>query len=66
MWCPQDLLFINDGNDKMVEGTDLYNFDKMRMIAKIITTLNEYVDGNRSFRNVVSSVFHFDLSDFVM
>lgn len=44
MIYPQDLLFINDGNDKMVEGTDLYNFDKMRMIAKVITTLQEYVD----------------------
>ncbi|KNC76624.1 hypothetical protein SARC_10882, partial [Sphaeroforma arctica JP610] len=35
-------VFINDGNEKMIPNTKMYNFDRLRRIAEICTSLNAY------------------------
>jgi hypothetical protein len=38
----QDLLFLDDGNPTDVPGTQMHNFDKMRMIAQVVLKQQEY------------------------
>ena len=38
----KDLIFINDGNDKIIANTGCYNFDRMRMISRVCFDLQGY------------------------
>eukprot|EP01134_Creolimax_fragrantissima_P006172 CFRG6172T1 len=38
----KDLVFINDGNKKLIPNTKMYNFDRLRRIAETCQTLTDY------------------------
>lgn len=55
-----DLTFIEDGNSDFVKGTDLINFEKCAMIAKVIRDIQQFQQLSYNFRPV------FEIQNYLM